>query len=174
MKIDITGKQFKVVARLREHIEEHLEKLNRYDSNIISAHVVLKTQKYMNTAEVTVKASHFQFFGIGTTDDNMFSAVDLAIHRVQAQLKKHREKFKGLKKRRRRVQGSAGRKVSPENSEVVASEVFSLKPTSLKQAAQQLKISKKEFIIFRNSKSNKINVLYKRPDGHHSLVEPGS
>ena len=172
MKIDIIGKQFKVIPRLREHIEEHLEKLNRYDKEIINAHVVLKTQKYFNIAEVTVKASHFEFFGIGQTDDNMFSAIDLAIHRVQAQLKKHREKYKGLNKKNRRKTGAVRKKATQDEIEIVSSEVFSLKPMSLDKASLQLDVTKKEFIIFRNAKTKKMNVLYKREDGHHSLVEP--
>ena len=43
---------------------------------------------------------------------------------------------------------------------------------SLEEASLQLDVSNRDFIIFRNSDSGKINVLYKRPDGHHNLVEP--
>lgn len=172
MQLDIIGKHFKVVPRLRAHLEQHLEKLVRYDSHIISAHVVLKTQKYLNIAEVTIKSSHFDFYGDGQTDDNMFSAVDLAIHRVEAQLKKHREKFKGMRKRNRRRSGAINRKLAMAESQIVGSEVYSPKPLSADEASLQLDVSDREFIVFRNSKTKKINIMYKRTDGHHSLVEP--
>jgi putative sigma-54 modulation protein len=173
LQLYLTGKHFKVVPRLRAHIEEHLEKLSRYDSHIISAHVVLTIEKYMNVAEVTLKASHFQFYGEGSSDDNMFSAVDLAINRVESQLKKHREKFKSLKKQNSRLTSVRVRRSSGGRSpEVVSSEVSSPKPLSTEEASLQLQVSDKEFLVFRNSITNKINVMYRRPDGHHGLVEP--
>jgi putative sigma-54 modulation protein len=172
LQLDIIGKQFKVVPRLRAHIESHLEKLNRYDRQIISAHVVLKTQKFHNEAEVTVKSSHFEFFGHGTTDDNMFSAVDLAIHRVEAQLKKHREKFKKLKKQNQRRRGAMNRSLKAAHPEIVGSEVYAPKPLTTEEASLQLDSSDKDFIVFRSAQSKKINIMYKRSDGNHSLVEP--
>ena len=172
MQLYLTGKQFKVIPRLRTHIEEHLEKLSRYDSKIISAHVVLKTQKYLNVVEVTIKSSHFEFYGEGSSDDNMFSAVDLAINRVEVQLKKQREKFKGLKKKNNRETSSVTRRTAAKSPEVVSSEMVSSKPLSTEEASLQLNVSDKEFLVFRDSNSKKINVLYKRPDGQHGLIEP--
>lgn len=169
MQVKITGKQFKVVPRLRSHVEDHMEKLNRYDSRIISTEVIFKTQKRINTAEVTVYVSRHKFFGEGRTDDNMFSAVDLAIHRVEAQMKKNRDKLKGHKKQNRRAEGRIRREASAP--EVVGAELFSPKPLTLDEASLELDISDQEFIIFQNVKTKKMNVMYKREDGHHSVVE---
>jgi putative sigma-54 modulation protein len=174
LQLYLTGKHFKIIPRLRAHIEEHLEKLSRYDSHIISAHVVLTVEKYMNVVEVTLKASHFQFYGEGASDDNMFSAVDLAINRVESQLKKHREKFKSLKKQNSRLTSVRVRRSSGRSPEVVSSEVSSPKPLSTEEASLQLEVSDKDFLVFRNSTTNKINVMYRRSDGHHGLVEPES
>jgi len=170
VQLYLTGKHFKIVPRLRKHLEEHLEKLNRYDRQIISANVVFKTQKYFNIAEITVKASHFNFYGEGSSDDNMFAAVDLAIHRVEAQLKKHRAKMKGLKKKSRRAPRTSRR--TREALKLVSSEAFAPKPMSSEEASLQLGVTEKHFLVFQNSKSKKINVIYKREDGYHGLVEP--
>ena len=53
------------------------------------------------------------------------------------------------------------------------SEAFSAKPMSSEEASLQLDVSDKDFLVFQDSKSKKINVIYKRPDGYHGLVEPG-
>jgi len=176
VQLYLTGKHFKVVPRLRAHIEEHLEKLSRYDSKIISAHVVLKTQKYMNVAEVTLKSSHFEFYGEGTSDDNMFSSVDLAISRVESQLKKQREKMKGLKKRNSRITSEveSRRTASSSRPEIVSAEMTSLKPLSVEEASLELDMSDRDFLVFRNAESRQINVMYKRPDGDHGVVETGA
>lgn len=172
MKIEITGKQFKVIPRLRAHIEAHLEKLSRYDSHIISAHVVLKAQKYINTVEITMHGSHFEFFGIGMSDENMFEAVDLAVYRVEAQLKKHRERFKEHNKRDHRRQAKINRTMD-NAPQVIGSEAYSPEVMTLEEASAALDSSQKDFIVFFNSKTKKVNVLYEREDGHHSVVEPG-
>jgi putative sigma-54 modulation protein len=38
----------------------------------------------------------------------------------------------------------------------------------------QLGISQQDFLVFRNSRSRQINVLYKRKDGNLGLIEPSN
>ena len=40
------------------------------------------------------------------------------------------------------------------------------------EAAMQLGFSNQEFMVFRNAKTNEINVLYRRKDGNLGLIEP--
>ena len=40
------------------------------------------------------------------------------------------------------------------------------------EAAMQLNISRRDFLVFRNAKSREINVIYKRGDGNFGLIEP--
>ena len=42
------------------------------------------------------------------------------------------------------------------------------------EAAMQLEISQQDFLVFRNSGSKEINVLYKRGDGNLGLIEPSN
>jgi putative sigma-54 modulation protein len=46
------------------------------------------------------------------------------------------------------------------------------KPMDVDEAAQQMDLSKRNFLVFFNSKSNNINVIYKRNDGNLGLIEP--
>ena len=46
------------------------------------------------------------------------------------------------------------------------------KPMDPEEAAMQLEISEQDFLVFRNSGSRQINVLYKRKDGNLGLIEP--
>ena len=46
------------------------------------------------------------------------------------------------------------------------------KPMDPEEAAMQLGISQQDFLVFRNSRSRQINVLYKRKDGNLGLIEP--
>ena len=55
---------------------------------------------------------------------------------------------------------------------IMPTKKYADKPMSLDEANMHLHISNKPFIVFLNSDSNKVTVIYKRDDGHHGLVEP--
>jgi putative sigma-54 modulation protein len=40
------------------------------------------------------------------------------------------------------------------------------------EAAMQLSLSSKDFIVFRNSRSMEVNVIYKKKDGNLGLIDP--
>jgi putative sigma-54 modulation protein len=48
------------------------------------------------------------------------------------------------------------------------------KPMDPEEAALQLTISQQDFLVFRNSISGEINVIYKRRDGNLGLIEPST
>ena len=48
------------------------------------------------------------------------------------------------------------------------------KPIDPEEAAMQLSASQQDFLVFRNSRSEEINVIYKRKDGNLGLVLPSS
>jgi putative sigma-54 modulation protein len=40
------------------------------------------------------------------------------------------------------------------------------------EAVLQLEMSNRQFVVFLNAKSEKVNVLYRRKDGGYGLMEP--
>jgi putative sigma-54 modulation protein len=42
----------------------------------------------------------------------------------------------------------------------------------LDEAIMQLGLSKNEFLAFTNSRTRRLNVLYRRQDGNYGLIEP--
>jgi putative sigma-54 modulation protein len=45
------------------------------------------------------------------------------------------------------------------------------KPMDIDEAAMQMGLSKKNFLVFTNSKSKNTNVIYRRKDGNLGLIE---
>ena len=56
--------------------------------------------------------------------------------------------------------------------EVILSRNLFAKPMSLDEAVMQMKLTDNEFIVFTDSSSEKINVLYRRKDGNFGLIQP--
>jgi len=47
-----------------------------------------------------------------------------------------------------------------------------MKPMSIEDAAAEIGDGRDAVIVFRNSASDTVTVLYRRPDGHLGLIEP--
>lgn len=95
MKIQITGKQVRVTEEVKDWVERKVSRLDRYSPRIVESHVILKKEKYLYVAEVTLQASGLYAFGEGRHKTNLFTAIDTASDRVAAQLRRFRDKLKG-------------------------------------------------------------------------------
>ena len=59
-----------------------------------------------------------------------------------------------------------------EESRVVKSKQFALKPMSIDEATLQLDLIGHTFFVFTNAETNDTNVVYRRRDGDFGLIEP--
>ncbi|MDD5170647.1 MAG: sigma 54 modulation/S30EA ribosomal C-terminal domain-containing protein [Syntrophales bacterium] len=46
-----------------------------------------------------------------------------------------------------------------------------LKPMSLDDAVMEMDVSKQRFIIYRDSSSENVSLIYRRDDGNYTLIE---
>ncbi len=176
MDIRISGKNFEVTAGMKEHLQEKLLKLDKYAPRIIEAHVILKKEKYLYVAEVTLLGKNLRPYGEASSKENIFTAMDQACVKIEKQLKKFREKVKShhkgnFKEARKEKEVLLGVSEGDE-PQVIRSRSFAAKPMSIEEANMQFKLSTKPFLVFKNSSTQKVNVMFKREDGNHGLVEP--
>ena len=48
------------------------------------------------------------------------------------------------------------------------------KPMDIEEAILQMDVVNNSFLVFTNSKTERVNVLYRRNDGDYSLIQPSS
>ena len=184
MKVDIrfSGQNLKITAGMKEHLGERLPKFEKYAPRIVEAHVFLKKEKYIFKAEITLATKDFHAFGMGEAKDNIFAAMDEAYERVEKQLKKFRSKSKGHHNKSAKVSAKVARalgmieeeSILPEgHPKIVRTSAVGPKPMSVEEASLQLEISPETFLVFMNQDTNIVNVIHKRKDGSHGLIEPG-
>jgi len=169
-----------VTQAIQDHAREKLIRLERYAPRLVETHVILKKEKYLYEAEMTLLAKNLKAYGEGRSKDNIYVAIDQAYLRIEKQLKKFREKLKDHHKGREDKKPPSRIKKAPkpiEESEgsaplVVRSQSFAAKPMSIEEASLQLELSQKPFLVFSNAFTKQVNVLYKREDGNHGLIEP--
>ena len=55
---------------------------------------------------------------------------------------------------------------------IVHTEKFAIKPMFVDEAVLQLELSDRQFLVFLNAESEKVNVIYRRSKGDFGLIEP--
>jgi putative sigma-54 modulation protein len=180
MNINITGRQIDITPPLRSHTENKLKKLNRFMNGITDIHVTLSVEKYRQIAEINIHSRGNTYLTAVEESGDLYASIDQAIDKITSQAKKLQDKR--IDKRRRgkkkeasgtfnvisREEGSA----SETGPRIVESSRFVIKPLSVEEAVVQIEDENAEFLVFRNAVSDRVNVLYKRPDGNFGLIDP--
>lgn len=172
MKVSITGKHIQVRSGMKTYINDRLEKLKHFFDGVDAAHIVLKTEKYLNTAEVALKGKKLHLFAEGSSDENLYVAIDRAVDRIESQIKRQTEKIKGHGSKRAakgKLSGLGGREGFGQEIE---REAFDSKPMTLDEACLQLDVDSRSFLVFQNAKSRRISVIFKKKNGSFGLIEP--
>jgi putative sigma-54 modulation protein len=179
MDIKVTFRHMEPTESLKTYAEEKVSKINKILDSPSEAHIVLGVEKFRHIADVTFSVNGARIKAVEETGD-MYSAIDRVMDKIETQVKRHRSKI------RKRTPGNIKGEetlVSEEseeeirlNAEEPSIEVEKLvaKPMDPEEAAMQLEISQQDFLVFRNSRSKEINVLYKRGDGNLGLIEPSN
>jgi putative sigma-54 modulation protein len=55
---------------------------------------------------------------------------------------------------------------------VIHSEKYPVKPMFIDEAVLQIEMSSKQFLVFLNAKTERVNVIYRRKNGDFGLIEP--
>jgi len=55
---------------------------------------------------------------------------------------------------------------------IIESTHMSIKPMTIEEAALRLEDSELAFVVFRDSTSDRVNVLYRRKDQNYGLIAP--
>jgi putative sigma-54 modulation protein len=105
MDVEYTGRQVAVTDGLKSLAALSLDRIEKLAGKATSAHVVLTTEKYRHTAEVTVKTRRHDIVGL-CESTSMESALRQALEKAEAQA------VRGKEKREARKRLPAGDKVS--------------------------------------------------------------
>ncbi len=171
MEINIVFRNIEPTDALKSYFEKKAKKLERIFRKEFEVKAVLSTEKFRQLAEVIVNIGG-NIIKAEESAEDMYSAIDLVLDKIDRQAKKYREK---IKERKHAHSYSDNNKVESGNlteKQIIKSENYVVKPLTIEEAAMQLDTLEQEFIVFRNAETNEINVLYKKRDGNYGWIEP--
>jgi putative sigma-54 modulation protein len=177
MKISVTFRTGEGENWQKVYAEERILKLKRYLDMPAEAHIILSTEKFRNFAEINLSSNGWNVNAKEEAKD-MHLAIDGSIEKIEKQLKKQKEKIREHKPNSiRHTEEKIGEGEEEEESvagKIVETRKIVLKPMSLDEALMEIVESKTNFIIYRDSASENVSLIYRRDDGNYVLIETNS
>jgi putative sigma-54 modulation protein len=179
MKISVTFRNTEGDNWHKEYIDQKLKKLEKYLDTPVEARVVLSVEKFRNVAEVNLMTNG-QTLNAKEEAKEMSLAIDNAVEKIERQLKKRKERMRGHKTNAARLEGAAPQEVYPDDIDeaqevrIVEMTKAVLKPMSLEDAIMEIDISRNRFVVYRDSSTENVSIIYVRDDGKYALIETSS
>jgi putative sigma-54 modulation protein len=99
MNVKFTARHFKAHETLKEHAQSGIDGLTKYYDGILNAEVILSFEKVQNSikvAEIMLGVNGKTLSATGKSDE-FEKAIDLAVEKIEAQLKKYKDKIRDVK-----------------------------------------------------------------------------
>ena len=128
-------------------------------------------------AEINIIGDRLTINGKEETVD-MYSAIDMALDKLEKQIKKSKDKIRerrsGAKARNKSMLTEEINLPEEELERQIKIKNIEYKPMHVEEAALQMDLLDDNFLVFTNARSDQVNVLYRRKDGHYGLIQPNS
>jgi len=177
MQTSVTFKNLDSSDTLRSYVQEKLDRFDRLLDNPAEASVVLSVEKFRHMAEINIIGDRLTINGKEETID-MYSAIDMVLDKLEKQIKKSKEKIRerrsGAKARNKSMLAEEINLPEEELERQIKIKNIEYKPMHVEEAALQMDLLDDNFLVFTNARSDQVNVLYRRKDGHYGLIQPNS
>ena len=193
MQITVSGKQVELSDALRTRVAEQLDLIaGKYFDGAQEANVTFGRARSFFTCDINVHAGRgLTLRGEGEAAD-AHSAFDDAAEHIAKRLRRYRrrvnEHARDLAQRakpeeaRQYVLRAEDEAAATEDGAPFATQTFAtviaespadINMLSVGEAVMRLDLADQQVLMFRNSASNELNVIYRRTDGNIGWIDPG-
>jgi putative sigma-54 modulation protein len=177
MQTSVTFKNLDPSEALKTYVKDKLDRFDRFLENPAEASVVLSVEKFRHMAEINIIGDRLTLNGAEETND-MYSAIDLTLDKLEIQIKKNKQKSRGRRNAAiHRIKNSFAEPTYAHEDEApkqVKIHNIEYKPMDIEEAVMQIDLTDDNFLVFTNARTDRVNVLYRRKDGHYGLIQPRS
>ena len=173
MKYNIRGNKLEVTDSINDYIRSKLSKVEKYldDNDVVEAKVLISAKGKDEKVEVTIWSGKYNIRAEVTNED-LYSAIDLVVDKLERQFKKYKEKISNKRVAKEVVSDMEIEDYFEEEEQTIVrrKEVF-LKPIDEEEAITQMELLGHTFFVFKNVDTDRINVVYKRNDGDYGIID---
>lgn len=185
MDVTVSGRHTTVSEALRRQAEEKIGRLDKYLGGMDRAEVHFWEEKNprideREICEVTMEGhGHHVRCKVAATDG--FTAIDLAVDKLERQLRKLKTKVQKRTHSREKVEIDpalvpdslldAGEETREPVYNIVKTKRFNVTDMDPTAAALQMDLLNHDFYVFRNADTGQAAVVYRRDDGDVGLID---
>lgn len=179
MKIEYVARKVDFSDDARQVAEKKLAKIKKYFNDILDVRLEVEQERHLFVADLLVRGKDFHVKSTSQNKD-LTTAIQDAVDKLEIQARRAKTKLKDHKSRAGRAEPpEEGPEGEPEpvpagEARIVERSTITVKPMSVEEAVMQLEKSRSDFLVFRNSSSDSINVLYRRTGHDLGLITPES
>lgn len=182
MNVEYVARHFDLDDEIRDYTEGKLRKVEKFVEEPVDVRITLVQEKHRHIAEVKLGHRHGVIQATEETGQ-MQDAVNLAVDKVEKQARRARKKFMDQRRRNNRqysefpswpleVLEAESLRTGSEGRRVIKRSALPIKPMTVEEAALQLEASSNDFLVFKDSSTDRVSVLYKRRDTNFGLIAP--
>jgi putative sigma-54 modulation protein len=175
MQVTVNGRHIEVTDSLKQYATEKFGRLTSIAEGGPGDHYSSVVKKVHHRAEAVIKSNGLLIQASEETEE-MYSAIDLLIEKIERRVRRYKEKLVDHKHQSNKAE-AAPSSASPSEDrvpQIIRTKRFDLKPMLPEEAVMQMELLDKDFFIFANAGSGLVNVIYKRKDGNVGLIEPAA
>jgi ribosomal subunit interface protein len=187
MQITVSGKNIDVGQSLRQHIEDRLaEGINKYLDRVNNVMVVITKEGHLFKVDINANTGTHAGIVVKSTGyaDEVYASFDAAADKIEKQLRRYKRRItnhhsrdslerQAVKARKFVIEHRADELDEKEDSPVIIAEKSTdIERLTVSQAVMKMDLSDLPALLFFNSATGKINVVYRRVDGNISWVAP--
>lgn len=189
MTISVSGRHVDISDAFRDHVLNGLNELwKKHHVTPVEAHVILSREGVFFLCDISAKLGKSSSLRCQGKGDKAYSSFDNALVTLTQRLRRHREKIKDLHYHTGYdktdslplyvLNGLAPEETEKEQESnhtaaIIAEIKTEIPLLSVSEAVMELDLTDSEAFVFRNKTHHKINMIYRRRDGHIGWIDPG-
>ncbi len=192
--IQVLGRNVLVTPAMKQHAMEKLAKIERFQDNIMDIQVTMDIENLDHKVTLIVKFDHFKIKAEGHSND-MYSSIDLAIDRLQKQLRRWKDQMQDHTRKKRPMvdvevdilekpksdvavfneeiaEANSKRQPIYQIGKVTGKKTMKIKDLNAQEAIMKMELSNDDFLVYRSEEDQKLRVIYRRQDDNYGIIQP--
>jgi ribosomal subunit interface protein len=185
MTLRVSGKNLDIGEALRGHVQDRVgEIVPRYVDGGFSGHVTIQRDGTGFRTDCFIHLATGLTLQSESLAHDPHASADLAVERLARRLKRHKQRIKDYHGPPAEPAGAAATAYVIEASDldedglpdgftpvIIAESTARMKPLSVSQAVIELDLTGAPVVVFRHAGHGRVNVVYRRPDGHIGWID---
>lgn len=174
MNIKVIGKNIDITDSIREYVESKSDRLEKFENQNTELTVVCSVEREDQIVELQL-SHNGDFIKIEERNRDLYASIDLALDRLERQMRKGKEKRADKNKNasvKDKILNFVSGSAQPDAGEITKTMCYEIKPISLEDAKLKLSHSEDMFLTYLDLDAKAVHVLYKRNDGTFGLIIP--